>query len=128
LNSALIDDANLRTTTMTANGSFRDKKFLIRCEKRLQNYAVSHVLLSHCTGSAATVSTISNDDDIDVEILRNQLPGLRIARQTKKGKNSVLGTVVALKRGDQLDNDQCIVIYDGDNKMCSLSLEEAYGM
>jgi hypothetical protein len=134
LNHALVDDGNLSTqpqptiqdvATTAAAGTSNDKKFIIRCERRLQNYAVSHVLSRHCVASVATAK--SNDKDIDVELLRNQLLGLRIARQNSKNKTYVLGTIVALQRGIQFDDDICVVMYDGEKKMYYLKIREIYG-
>lgn len=140
LNHALMDDGNMSTllqpsrqdvasaiAATVAGNTSNDKKFLIRCERRLQNYAVSHVLSRHCAASIPTATAKSSDNDIDVELLRNQLLGLRIARQNSKNKSYVLGTIVALQRGVQLDDDRYIVMYDGDKKMHPLKIREVYG-
>ena len=140
LNHALLDDGALITPQQqirnetisvteadTSGGNASEKKFLIRCEKRLQNYAVSHVLSCNCVAPAVTDTTNDKCKDVDVELLRNQLPGLRMARQHRKNKSNVVGTIVSLQRGTQLDDDRCIVIYDGDNKMFALTIREIYG-
>ena len=130
LNQALVDDDHLLTQSQHARkgANTSGKTFLIHCEKRLQNHAISHVLSRHCIASVPAITADDGYNCLDIELARKQLPGLRVAKQTPKSKTFAYGTIVASQRGNNFDDDRCIVMFDDDKKMHSLKVDEIYGM
>jgi pantothenate kinase type III len=123
LNHGITEDDNSWTQKGAADMSITSNSFRVKCEKCLQSHAVAHILLSYIT-------TYGNDIDIDEEIIRNQLLGIRIAIQktdrNNKNRTQEIGTIVASQRGLHLDEDVYLIIHDGDDTVNSMTTLEIY--
>lgn len=116
LNHGISDDDANDTPTDDAAVITRDH-FLLKQKKYLQHFGIRSLLIQN-----TVYVTTKNENE---ETLRNQLLGLRVVLRKNAAKQ--FGTIFAVKRAVDFENDRYLVCGDTDGKIVSLGIMGVFG-